>query len=77
MYSKGGKTLNTKMSLAAARINAGLTQTEMAKKLGVSLPTYCGYERGKSIMRVDKAEMFSDIVKIPQGNIIFFKNKLH
>lgn len=69
--------MNKKISLAAARINAGFTQKEMAKRLGISMPTYAGYERGKSIMRVDTAKKFSDVVKMPQQDIIFFDSKLH
>lgn len=36
------------ISLKAARVNTGLTQTEMAEKLGVSRITYWKWETGKS-----------------------------
>lgn len=59
-------------SLSAARHNVGLSQSEMADLLGVSLPTYANYERGKTYMRVDTADKFSKIVKIPKQQILFF-----
>lgn len=74
MYSKGGNKLETqsKFSLSAARHNVGLSQSEMAGLLGISLPTYVSYEHGKTLMRVDTADKFSKIVKIPKQQIVFF-----
>jgi len=40
-----------KISLAAARVNANLTQGEMAEKLGVSRQAYHAWETGKAKMR--------------------------
>ncbi|WP_391574512.1 helix-turn-helix domain-containing protein [Cohnella sp.] len=37
------------ISLAAARVNADLTQEEAAKKVGVTAKTLRGYEQGKSV----------------------------
>lgn len=62
----------SKFSLSAARHNIGLSQSEMADLLGVSLPTYVSYEHGKTLMRVDTADKFSKIVKIPKQQIVFF-----
>lgn len=74
MYLKGGNILEaqSKFSLSAARHNVGLSQSEMADLLGVSLPTYVSYEHGKTLMRVDTADKFSKIVKIPKQQIVFF-----
>ena len=36
-----------KLSMAAARVNAGLTQEETAKKLGISKSTLVNWEKGK------------------------------
>lgn len=41
-----------KISMAAARVNAGLTQEEMARKLQVSRPTYASWESGKAEMKI-------------------------
>lgn len=36
-----------KLTLAAARVNAGITQADAAKKLGIGAKTLCLYESGK------------------------------
>lgn len=38
-----------KISLAAARVNAGLSQKEAAKRLGLSPATLQNYEAGKTV----------------------------
>ena len=40
-----------KISLVAARVNAGLTQEKMAEKLGVSRQTVHAWETGKAEMK--------------------------
>lgn len=60
-----------KISIRAARQNSGLTQEQMAEALGVSRKTYQGYERGYTAMRIDKAQLFSSLTKVPMDNIIF------
>lgn len=40
-----------KISLAAARVNANLTQEEMANKLEVTRQTYHAWETGKAKMK--------------------------
>lgn len=62
-----------KFTLKQARQYAGLTQSEIADRLGVGLATYRTYEWGESQMRMDKAQRFSDIVGIDLSNIIFLK----
>lgn len=58
-----------KISLKAARINANLTQVDVACKLGKSKQTLINWELGKS--RIDKGnlKLLSDIYKIPIDNI--------
>ena len=41
----------SKISLAAARVNANLTQEEMASKLEVTRQTYQAWESGKARMK--------------------------
>lgn len=60
-----------KISIRAARQNSGLTQEQMAKALGVSRKTYQDYEHGDTAMRIDKAQLFSSLTKVPMDNIIF------
>lgn len=40
-----------KMSLAAARVNCGLTQAELAEKIGVSRQAILDWENGKRAIR--------------------------
>lgn len=46
--------LNSKISLAAARVNAGYTQKEAAEKLNVNIGTMQNWESGKTAPTVDK-----------------------
>lgn len=41
-----------KISMTAARVNAGLTQAKMAEKLDVSRQTYAAWESGKANMKI-------------------------
>ena len=58
-------------TLRQARNLAGITQAEMAKKLGVSRAMYRPYEQYLTLMRVDKANKFSQVTNIPIQRIIF------
>lgn len=60
-----------KFSLKESRFLAGLTQVEMAEKLGVSESTYIKYEQYKQFMRMDIAFKFSQITKRSLDEIIF------
>ena len=57
--------MDIRISMAAARVNAGLSQAEMAEKLGVSKATLGCWERGVTIPRVDQFQSFCDICKMP------------
>lgn len=61
-----------KITLRAARINAGLTQKEAAKKLKVSNKTLCNWENNTSIPKADKIDAICILYNIPYDNIIFF-----
>lgn len=61
-----------KFTIKQARNYTGKTQAEIAKELGVALPTYREYEHGNIQMKVEKAKLFAEIVNIPLDNIIFF-----
>ena len=58
-----------KISLAAARVNAGMTQRQAAKALGISTATLVSWEKNKSTPRVDTARRISELYKIPLANI--------
>lgn len=57
------------ISLAAARVNAELTQDEVATKMGVSKQTIVNWEKGRVVPGIPEMEMLSRIYKIPQDNI--------
>jgi transcriptional regulator with XRE-family HTH domain len=48
MNLKGGYKLGFKISLAAARVNAGMTQEQAAAAMKVSKTTINGWENGKT-----------------------------
>lgn len=60
------------VTLEMARAKIGLTQEELAKKLGINRNTYAKYEKYKTSMRIDMAQKFSSIVGISIDNLIFF-----
>ncbi len=43
-----------KITLKAARVNAGLTQEQVKEKTGISRSTLVGWESGKTRPRLDK-----------------------
>lgn len=57
------------ISLAAARVNAQLTQDEVAKIMGISRQTVVNWENGKSIPGIADMEMLSRIYNMPQDHI--------
>ena len=58
-----------KISLAAARVNAGLTQNELAEKIGVTRASVISWEKGKSVPRKSALYMLADVCGIPIENI--------
>ena len=57
------------ISLAAARVNAGLTQEDVAALMKINKQTVCNWERGKVIPKPAQLEMMCRIYKIPANNI--------
>lgn len=60
--------------LAAARVNAEMTQEEVAKRMGLNKQTICNWENGKVIPKRAQLEMMCKIYSIPVDNI-FLPNK--
>jgi transcriptional regulator with XRE-family HTH domain len=61
-----------KITLKAARVNAGLTQKEAAEKLGVSPKTLCNWENGNCVPLVDKIDPICELYDIHYDNLIFY-----
>ena len=57
------------ISLSAARVNAGMTQGEAARKLHVSRQTINNWEKGRVIPGIPQICALSDIYGIPQDHI--------
>lgn len=54
-----------RISLEATRVNAKLTQRELAKILGVSQNTVCNWEKGKSQPNASQLRKISELSGIP------------
>lgn len=61
-----------KISLAAARVNAKLTQKEAAKKLNISNKTLFQWEKGITTPHVRKIDAICDLYGVTYDDIIFF-----
>lgn len=64
------------ISLAAARINAQLTQDDVAKQLGVGKQTIVNWEKGKTLPKIDKAKEMCKLYKIHYDNILWSENQI-
>lgn len=53
------------ISLAAARVNAGLTQADVAKALNVGKQTIVSWEKGKSEPKMSQSRELSLLYKMP------------
>lgn len=60
-----------KITLSAARVNAGYNQREAADLIGVSRATVQSWEQYKTSPSVEQAEQLSSIYNLPLENIIF------
>lgn len=62
------------ISLAAARVNAKLTQEEVARKMHVSKQTIVNWENGKVIPKPAQFNMMCEIYCMPCNYIFLPKN---
>lgn len=61
--------LDIKISLAAARVNAEMTQDEVAKAVSVSKTTVVSWEKGKTEPKASQLLQLSELYKIPLSAI--------
>lgn len=59
-----------KITLAAARVNAGMTQIQAAEALGVSQNTICSWENGRTPVSKTAALALSQAYNMPLEAII-------
>lgn len=65
------KKLETfQISLAAARVNAEMTQEEVAKAMKVSKATIINWEKGKVEMKPAQFKMYCSVVGAPENAIL-------
>lgn len=60
-----------KISLKAARINAGLTQDDLAKKMNVHRNTIAAWERDPKSISIATAERLCSALNVKISNIFF------
>lgn len=60
-----------RMTMKAARVNAGLTQKEAAKRFGISNKTLSSWESGTSTPRADQVPAICDCYGVSYNDIIF------
>ena len=60
-----------KVSWAAARVNAGLFQTEVADKIGVSVNTLIDWEKYRKAPDVVQAQKLCELYKCSMEDISF------
>lgn len=62
-----------RITLEAARVNAHLTQSDAAAKIGVSRATLQSYERGDTVPNWDTVGKIGDVYHFPVDYIFFGK----
>jgi DNA-binding XRE family transcriptional regulator len=63
------------ITLAAARVNAGMTQDDVAKEMRVGKQTVVNWEKGKTEPSVSQGRRLSELFKMPLDRIIFLPAK--
>ena len=59
------------ISLAAARVNAGMTQEDVSRALKVSKNTIVSWEKGATEPTISRVRELSELYNIPLDNIFF------
>jgi len=60
-----------RISLEAARVNAGLFQKDVCQQLGISIATLVSWENGKTLPSVDKAQELASLYGVQLDDINF------
>lgn len=60
-----------KIKLNAARVNAGLTQEDVAKRLGKSKNTIVSWEKGKSSPDIETGKALAKLYGVSVNDLIF------
>ncbi len=68
---KGLEVNKLPITLKAARVNNNMTQSEAAKKIGITVDTLSNYERGKSYPDVPIIKKIEEVYGLTYSDIIF------
>lgn len=60
-----------RISLKAARVNANLSQKEVATKLNISNKTICSWENGMSMPKADQIAKLCELYGVSYDMLIF------
>lgn len=60
-----------KLTLKGARVNVGLTQSEVAAKLGITKGTLVNYEKYRTIPDINIAKKMATLYGVSVNDIIF------
>ena len=60
-----------KITVKAARVNAGFTLDDAAKEIGICKRTLIKYEQGKTTPSIERKMKISEVYKFPIDNINF------
>jgi DNA-binding XRE family transcriptional regulator len=71
---KRGGNKRMKIKLNAARVNAGLTQEDVAKRLGKSKNTIVSWEKGKSSPDIETGKALAKMYGVSVNDLIFLPN---
>lgn len=59
------------MTLRAARVNVGLTQTQAAEKIGVTIATLLNWEKGVTFPNIKQIQKMCEIYGVSYDNLNF------
>ena len=59
------------MTMKMARVGAGLTQQQVADKMGIDVQTYLKMEKDSAGVTIREAKLFSEIVGVAWSEIFF------
>lgn len=59
-----------RITMAAARVNAGLTQSQIAEKMHVNKATVVGWEKGRVAPKPAYFKLYCEICKIPTEYVL-------
>ena len=63
-----------RISLEAARVNAGLSQKDAAKQMGINVGTLSNWERGNTSPSIEQFKALCDLYGCP-SNLVFSPKK--